>query len=177
MIRVLLAVVLSVALLGVAMPVVEDARAERTSSSAEGELTRLSDRAVELATTEEAGPGGVPRRVIAVSLPEAGMAATPIDYVAIGGVPDCGMARDTDHGDVVAYRLQGGDVHARYVSVDLRIVTDGRVRDDGDPLILRGDARVSLSLVDDGADPTVLVRRDTGDSTTPVRRTEGDRRA
>lgn len=177
MLRVVLAVVLSVALLGVAMPVVEDARAERTSHLVEGELSRLADRTVGLAGTEETGPGGVPRRVVTLSLPAGGFGAAPIDYVAIGGVPDCGTPRDTDHGDVVAYRLQGGDVRVRHVPVDLRVVTEGRVRDDEDPLLLRGDARVTLSLVDRRSGRTVLVERGPVGAPAAVVRSSGDRRA
>lgn len=182
MLRVVLAVVLSVALLGVAMPVVEDARAERTSSLAEGELARLAERATGLAATEEPGPGGDPRRIVDLSLPESGIAAAPIDFLAVGGVPversepgtrrtdspgdgsRCVAPPDTPHGDVVAYRLEGGDTHVRQVPVDVRVVTDGRVRDDGEPLVLRGDARLTLSLVDRDGESTVLVHRgDTGD--------------
>lgn len=177
MLRVVLAVVLSVALLGVTMPVVEDARAERTSHLAEGELSRLAERTIGLATTEETGPGGAPRRVVTLSLPDGTFAAAPIDYVAIGGIPDCRPSRDTRYGDVVAYRLQGGVTRVRQVPVDLRVVTEGRVLDDEDPLLLRGDARVTLSLVNREAGPTVLVRRDTTSARASVVRTYGDRRA
>lgn len=177
MLRVVLAVVLSTALLGISMPVVEDARAERTSHLVEGELSRLAERAIGLETTEETGPGGAPRRVVSLSLPAEGLAAAPIDYAAIGGVPDCRAPRDTGHGDVIAYRLQGGDARVRHVPVDIRVVTEGRVRGDEDPLILRGDARVTLSLVDRRTGPTVLVRRGLTSAPGAVVRSRGGRRA
>lgn len=177
MLRAVLAVVLSVALLGVATPVVEDARVQRSSHLVEGELSRVAERTIGLAATEETGPGAAPRRVVALSLPSGEFVTAPIDYVAIGGVPDCRTPRDTERSDVVAYKLRGADAHVRTVPVDLRVVTDGRVRDDEDPLVLRGDARVALSLADRDAGPTVLVRR--GGAVTPATtgRQQGDRRA
>lgn len=177
MLRVVLAVVLALALLGVARPVVDDARAERTGRLAEGELARVTERATGLAGSEETGPGGAPRRVVTLSVPDGGLAAAPIDFVAIGGVPVCGTSRDTPHGDVVAYRVQGGDTRVGHVPVDLRVVTDDRVRGDEDPLVLRGDARVSLSLVDSEGGRTVLVRRGGAGAPSVAVEATGGRRA
>lgn len=166
MLRAVLAVVLAVALLGVAMPAVDEARADRTSHLAAGELSRLSERTTGLAATEEVGPDATARRVVSLSVPGAGFTTAPLEYVAVGGVPDCGRPRDTAEGDVVAYRLRGGAPQVRHVPVDLRVVTGGRVRGDEDPLVLRGDAHLTLSLVSRGGERTVLVRR--GRTSEPV---------
>lgn len=177
MLRVVLAVLFSVALFGVAVPVVEDARAERTGSVVEGELTRLGERAAGLESTEETGPAGSPRRVVSLSLPDGGVAAAPIDYVAIGGLPGCGSPRDTAYGDVVAYRTRGDEARVGHLPVDVRVVTGGRVRGDEDPLVLRGDATVTLTLVDRDGTRTVLVRRGTVAPALVAVREWGGRRA
>lgn len=159
MLRVVLAAAIAVALLGAAMPVIEDARADRSGQIASSTLTRLSERAAGLVATEETGPGPPARRVLSIGVPDRGFATAPLDYVAIGGVPDCNTSRDTARGDVVAYRVRGGAPRIGDVPVDLRVVDGGRVRDDEDPLVLRGDARLALSLVDRDGTPTVLVGR------------------
>lgn len=163
MLRTVLAVLLAVALLAVAAPGIEQARADRTAALVEGELTRIAERATGLAA-EETGGAAPARRTVSLSLPD-GVAAAPVAYVAIGGVPGCGAARDTAHGDVVAYRLEGGEPMVRHLPVDLRVATDRTVDDDDEPLVLRGDARLRLTLdVRDGV-RTVLVERAGGQPT------------
>lgn len=159
MLRVVLAVLLAVALLGVAMPVVEDARADRTSTLAAGELSRLAERATGLAASGETGPDAASRRTVDLSLPAGGFATAPLAYAAVGGLPDCDAPGDTAAGDVVAYRLVGGDTRVRHVPVDVRVVEAGQVRDDDEPLVLRGDASLTLALVETGGTRTVLVGR------------------
>lgn len=159
MLRVVLAVLLAVALLGAAMPVVEDARADRTSTLAAGELSRLAERATGLAAGGEAGPDAGSRRTVDLSLPDGGFATAPLAYAAVGGLPDCDAPGDTGAGDVVAYRLVGGEPRVRHVPVDVRVVEAGQARDDDEPLVLRGDASLTLALVEDEGPPTVLVGR------------------
>lgn len=166
MLRVVLAVLLGVALLAAAAPAVDDARERRTAELAGAELSRVSERATGLAASDAATRDGAARRVLRVSIPDAGPASARIDYAAVGGVPGCGSPRDTAAGDVVAYRLRGGDPHVAPVPVDLRAVTDGRVRDDATPLVLQGDASLTLTLV--AADGTTRVRvRRTGAPAAP----------
>lgn len=159
MLRTVLAVLLGVALLAAAAPVVEDARERRTADLAAAELSRVSERATGLAARDAATADGAARRVLRVSVPDGGPATAALDYAAVGGVPGCGSPRDTAAGDVVAYRLRGGDPQVATLPVDLRAVTDGRVRDDGTPLVVRGDARLTLTLVAADGATRVRVRR------------------
>jgi hypothetical protein len=156
--RVVLAVLLAVALVGVAVPAVERARAERAADLAEGSLARVAERATGLAAAEEATGGGAARRTLSVSVPSGGLATGAVDYLAVGGAPNCMTPEDTASGDVVVYRLAGGAVRVRYLPVDLRVVGDGQTGDD-DPLVLREDAVVTLSLVRDGDQRRVHVQR------------------
>lgn len=159
MLRAVLAVVLAVALVAVALPVVERARAQRSADLAEGSLARVAEQATGLAAAGEATGDGAARRVADVTVPAGGLVTAPVAYLAVGGVPDCGAPRDGTGGDVVAYRLDGGPTRVRHVPVDLRVRTDGRLRDDDDPLVLRQDARLVLSLVRTDEGRRVVVER------------------
>lgn len=163
MLRAVLAVVLAVALVGAAVPAIERARDRRAANLAEGQLSLVAERATGLATAEEATADGAARRVVSVAVPDDGIVTSALEFLAVGGVPDCGTPRDTAAGDVVAYRLKGGPTRVRHLPVDLRVVTGGRVREDDDPLVLEGDARLTLSLVRDGDERRVHVQRGAGD--------------
>jgi hypothetical protein len=158
--RVVLAAVLAVALLAVALPAIERARTQRSADLAEGSLALVAERATGLAAADEPTGGGAARRVLAVTVPAGGLGTAPVAYLAVGGAPDCATPRDASGGDVVAYRLRGGPTRVRHLPVDLRVRTGGRLRDDDDPLVLREDARLVLSLVGTGGDSHVLVERD-----------------
>lgn len=158
MLRVVLAAALAVALAAAAAPAVEDARARHSASHVEAELGALAGAARDLAREEPAPRGVAARRVLSVSLP-GGPAAAPVEYVAVGGVPGCHAPGDTGGGDVLAYRLAGGPTRARRLPVEVRAVGPDGVRDDDEPLVLRGDARVTLTLVDRDGAAVVLVRR------------------
>lgn len=162
MLRAVLAVLLAVALLGVALPVLEDAREERSARLVEAELDAVGAAAVDLDDAEEvADREAASRRSLPVTVPARGLAEAPVDYVAVGGAPGSNCDLDADGVDVLAYRLAGGDVRFRYVPVDLRVVgPDGTVEPDGTPLVLRGDAHLTLSLVELDGDRVVLVERD-----------------
>lgn len=159
MLRAVLAVVLAVALVAAAMPAVEAARERHAADRAESGLTRVVERAAALAATEEATPGGAARRHLSLSVPDGGFATAPVDYLAVGGVPDCGSPRDTDGGDVVAYRLRGARPRVAHLPVDLRVVAAGTLRADDEPLVVRDDARLTLALATVDGRRTVLVGR------------------
>lgn len=159
MLRVVLAVLVAVALLGVAMPVVEEARDDRTARLLEGELTAVAESAGELATEGELSATAPPRRSLRVDLPADGPGTAPVEYVAVGGVPDCKSPRDTAAGDVVAYRLSGHPPRVSHLPFDLRVPGDGHVRDDDEPLVLAGDATLTLTLVERHGRRTVLAER------------------
>lgn len=159
MLRVVLAAVLAAALLAVAMPAIEAAGERATAEQATSALSRVREKAVGLVRREEPAPGGAARRSLTLAPPDGGLVRAPLDYLAIGGVPDCGTACDTASGDVVAYRIRGAEPRVAHVPVDMRVVSAGRVRSDEEPLVLRGAARLTLALVSRNERPTVLVGR------------------
>lgn len=162
MLREVLAVLLATALVVAAMPAVEAARERNAAGRAEASLTRVQEVATRLAATEEASPGGAARRTLSLSVPTGGFASSSVAYLAVGGLPDCETPRDTAGTDVIAYRLAGGPVRVASVPIDLRVVADGTLLADAEPLVVRGDARLTLALVagDDG--PTVVAGRGPG---------------
>lgn len=171
MIRVVLTVLVAVALLGAAMPALEDARAGTTAER----LGTEGDRIERVAAAIAAGSVAVPerelaaRRSIVVRAP-GGFAAARIDRLAlidgerVRNVTD-GRRMDTDVADgtvtdgavALVYRTRGDSPRALTVSpptdaVDIAVV-DG-------PIELRtsGESRLELGFVDRGG-PTVEIVR------------------
>lgn len=172
MIRVVLAVLLSVALLAVSTTALSHAQDRRANHLAGGTLADLRDAVVDLHRTDAVvgHADDAAKRVLEVEVPAGGIANTRVSYVAIGGVPGRAVPNDTDERDVVAYRLRGGPVRRRWIPVDLRVPARGS-RDDGGggsivglapdskPLVLREPTRVVLSLLERGGRAVVLARR------------------
>lgn len=154
MIRAVLAVCLAVALLGVALPAVEDASRDHSAAVADAELTRLRATIADLAATDAALPADSAgaRRLVTLRLPTPDLAAAPVAYLAVGGVPGT-ASDDTSAGGStrLAYRLQGGQPQTISVPVDLRTP-------DGDPLVLRRAGRHRLRVRLLAADAGVAVR-------------------
>ena len=196
MIRAVLAVLLAVALLGVSLPVLDDAREERSETLVESELDGIETAAVDLASTEEAveldeleraddgdqrertvdggeatgttGHHTASRRSLSVAVPGRTLTEAPAEYVAIGGIPSADRSGDDFGSDddlhrdasVLAYRLVGGDVEVRQTTVEFRGGNaNGTISPEGDPLVLRGDSELVLSLIELDGDRVVHVRR------------------
>lgn len=145
MIRAVLAVCLAVALLGVAVPAVENASRDHSASVADAELDRLRATLADLAATDDALPAHSPgaRRLVTLRIPTPDLAAAPLAYLAVGGVPEAASGESTPEApDRLAYRLRGGE--PRTVSVPVDLHTPGE-----DPLVLRspGRHRVRCELV------------------------------
>ena len=182
MIRAVLAVLLAVALLGVSFPVLDDAREERSETVVESELGEIEAAAVDLARTEEAveldeperaadgdepmeAPGlrAASRRSVSVVVPDRTLTEAPVEYVAIGGIPaaDRSTGSSSRNGgvSVLAYRLGDGDIQIRHTPVEFRTMNpNSTISPEGDPLVLRGDAELTLALVELDGDRVVLVR-------------------
>ena len=169
MIRLVLAAVLSVALLATATAALEDARRSRSETLADGSVARVADTVTELPAEESsvtAWPDAA-RRVVEVGVPPGGIAETRVSYVAIGGVPGESVEADTDDGDVLAYRLAGGDPRVQRVPVDLRALldqpSDERDRQvlapDDEPLVFRSTTTVEFGLLQRRGRPVVVARR------------------
>lgn len=163
MIRVVLAVVLATALVGVGMGALERARPERTGRLVDAEVDRLADAAADLQRSEPA----VARRSLAarrhlfLDVSDGGFVASPVDYVAIGGLPGRPVPGDDASGDVVAYRIAGGEPVVRRLPVDLRAAGPTGLLPDDQPLVLRGPADLTLSLLRRGGRRLVAVARGT----------------
>lgn len=127
------------------------------------------------------------RRSLSVDVPNRGLTEAPVEYVAIGGVPpevrpadddagdgvdagggvdvedgvDVGGGDDVDDGGgVLGYRVADGDVRIRHAPVVFRVVEpNGTIASSGTPLVLYGDAELTLWLVELDGDRVVLVRR------------------
>lgn len=161
-VRLLLAAIVAVALLGAAMPVVEDARHDHARTDADRAAKSIAATITDLHRSSDPVPRGVPgaERVVTVDLPEG-------TTVTIGGrtnhsSSDGGVdvtGPDGGTSDVVSYRVRGGTTGRTTVDVDVRVVTDGSVRPDGEGLALRDGERAVLryELVHD--EPTVTVTR------------------
>lgn len=161
MLRVSVAVVLAVALLGVAQPAVEDARSIAAERAVERELAEI-ERAITELRTEAAVPYGQPgaRRVVTLDLPERAFASAGIEYVAIGGVPD-GDRTDSDT-DLLVSKVADRTPSIVRIDADLRVersrgevswLTD-------DSLVLRtgGRHRITLEPVRHDGQRVIVVR-------------------
>jgi hypothetical protein len=156
-IRAILAVCLAVALVGVALPAVEDASRKHSASVADAELTRLRATLADLAATDDALPADSPgaRRLVTLRIPTPDLTTAPVAYLAVGGVPESDSREATDStSDRLAYRLAGSQPQTITVPVDIRTA-------DSEPLVLRSASRHRLScrLVADDAGVGVRVTR------------------
>lgn len=146
MIRTVLAVVLAVALVATAVPVVRHGAAIAADEAVRGEIATIEAAATDLADAEELPPPGVsgPRRVLTVSFPRETATTVALEQLEIEPATDTSLA---------TYRLEGRA--ARTVRIDAPIVAAN-----GDRLELDGGGEVTLALAlergDDGR-PVVVV--------------------
>ncbi|MFB6301443.1 MAG: hypothetical protein ABEH78_01070 [Haloferacaceae archaeon] len=149
MIRVLLALLLTVALAGVAFQAIERGRIDRTATRLDAAADRLARAASLLVARDDPTASGVPgaRRVVRLDLPERSLAAAPVASFAVNGSDGAPEA-----GGWIRYRVAGARPTRVRVPVDLR-TPDG-------PLVYAGGGRrrFVLRLVADGG-PTVVVER------------------
>lgn len=160
MIRVVLAAVLSLALLAVALPAVDDARADRAAATATRELDRVAGAAAALRRSSDPVVSDLvgARRVRHLSVPAPGPGTVGVGALALGGRPNGTVPADGPRSDVLTYRLPGGRARvAAVLPVDLRVRRDGRLLSDDTPAVLRDDAVVSLGYVRRAGRPVVTV--------------------
>lgn len=148
MIRVVLAVILTVVLLGIAMPAIDRAAGAHSDRQVESIAEQFDQTAVELNETEDLPPKGVrgPQRVIDVEFPTPSLTATAVlkfrieeDHgnahsvivYQVGGRPE-----RTHHIDAVVVNAKGGTLklgritgHQEFI---FRLVRDGST---GDPIV------------------------------------------
>jgi len=145
--RVVLAVALSLAILGLAFPAIEDAERRHTDRLVRGEVGEVVDEGRSLVGRDEVPPSGRPgpRRVVEVSIPERSLGVAGLEYLSFGGSPGARWARPTGGKGVVAYRLEDGPERRHRVPVPLTAAGDR-------PLVLR-EARSHRLLVRLRGDP------------------------
>lgn len=147
MLRVVVAVALAVALLGVSQPAIEDARANAAERAVERELVEI-ERAIADLRMEAAVPYGQPgaRRVVVLDLPERSFGSAGVAYVAVGGLPN----GDGDGGsNLLAYGVADRPPTVLRLDADLRVERSrgGVEWLDDDPLVLRDGGRHRLAFV------------------------------
>lgn len=151
MIRVVLALILTVALAGVAFQAIEHGRIDRTATRLDAAADRLVRAASLLVDRDDPTAADVPgaRRVVRLDLPEQSLAAAPVASFAVNGSDGVAAA-----GGWIRYRVRGARPTRVRVPVDLRTPDGPVVLGDG------GRRRLVLRLVvDDG--PAVVVERGT----------------
>lgn len=145
MIRVVLAVVLSAAILGVSLPAIDDARADRTAARMDRAVDRVRDAAVTLLAEDPARTRSLAAgRTVRIHLPRRSWTASPVESLRIEG-------NGADRPATVCYDLpERRPVRYR---IDTPLKTDG-------PIVLQGHGthRLRLVLLLRQDRPVVLVR-------------------
>lgn len=141
MIRYVVAIVLTVALLGAGFAGLEYAASTKGDQQAAAAVSDIEQAAESLYHDDEAPPVGIdgPRRILEIDLPERSLTSNPIDFVElrrVGGEPLT----------VVEYRVEAGATHAE--TIDAPIVSESG----GDVVTMDGTGteRLRLTLVRDG---------------------------
>lgn len=152
MIRVVLAVVLTTALLGVSLPAIDDARRDHSETTVRTELQRVERAATDLLDTDDPTADGA-RRVVTVHLPTRSWTDAGVDGVTIS-------PSRTGSGGRFTWTVEGGTRTVRRLP-DVPIRTNSH----GAPLTLNasGRHRLVLSLDGERGDPVVTVRTFTSD--------------
>lgn len=111
MIRVVLAAAMAVALVGTALPAVDDARRDRTAARLATTADRLARAASTVATGEDPTGPDLPgaRRPVDVRVPARSWTDAGVAWVAVGGTPPDVAGPDGDAA-LVAYRIAEGRV-------------------------------------------------------------------
>jgi hypothetical protein len=159
-IRIVLTVLLAVALLGVAMPALEDARRGATVERLDAETTRLERAAGGLAASSVAvGDPDLAARTSLVVVAPTGFAAAPVDRLALVDPErtDVATERRVSDGVVLVYRVRHGSVRRLPIAPPTDAIgialRDGPIELDPD-----GGSTLELRLVDDDG-PTVRIGR------------------
>lgn len=132
MIRYLLAIVLAVALLGIALSAVETGATMASEQAVESQISTIELEATELVETEEPPRPGQdgPTRTLELTLPSDGFVSESVTRFAV--IPNTESNRST-----VSYQVGGGRLHT--VSLDVPVGTDAGTR-----LLLNGESGTFL---------------------------------
>ena len=170
MLRVVLAVALSTALLSVTLPALDVARHQHSEAVVRAEVEELTAVIRTVQDGQAPTPLGTPgaRRVVEVRLPHRSFTDAGIDYLAIGGRSTSAGSDTNSEAEAngshsvpaITWRIDGGRERTRRLpAVTVRHASpSGRV---GDPLVLRepGTVRVAVTRAVRGNRTMVVVRR------------------
>lgn len=135
-VRTLLTVVVAAAILGSSLPVIAEARVDRTESALDATATRVTDAAASLVATEDPVPVTAQgaRRTVTVTIPRAGLGDAEVAYFSLGGRPNASAP------STIGYRV--ADRPPRRIETRHRFLTGSQ------PLVLSpGRHRLRLTLV------------------------------
>lgn len=144
MIRLVVAALLAVALVAVALPVVEQTARDRSDAEVRAGVDEVDGTATRLARTDETVPGtDGARRTVSVDLPASDVVAAGVRHLAI----------DPDE-DAYRYRVEGASERSVQSSVPLETAS-GESLELTDP----GTHRLVLSLADIDGERRIVVER------------------
>jgi len=157
--RAVLAVLLAAALLAVGAGAVEETRQSRADALADGAAGRLSSvvEALDRRGTPTDRPATAPRRTLSLSLP-TGTVRTAAASLAVGG----GTGGDRPGRDPLVTRVAGERRTTTWLPLEVRAVGEDGLAPDDEPLVLRGEASVTLWLLTGADGPVVAVSRGDG---------------
>lgn len=146
--RAVLAVVLATALLGVALPPLDDARADRATAVVADQVAEIERVGTTLVATDDPVGDSGARRLVSFRIPARHWTSAGVDRVTI-------RPTDADAPASVSWRVRGVESNKR-VLPGLAVATD-----DGEPLVLReaGQQQLVLALDGEPGSPVVTIRQ------------------
>lgn len=122
MIRYVVAVILTVAIVAVAQGGIDYAASANSDRMVATGVADLEDAAVSLASNEEMPPSGVTgaQRFVTVDLPGRSLTETPVVHFKLRRIPDERMT-------AASYRIKGGPLETKVIDVPITNDTGGNV--------------------------------------------------
>ncbi|QCS41611.1 hypothetical protein [Natrinema versiforme] len=153
MIRYVVAIVLTVALVVLAVPAIERGASMNSQRQVDASIAAIDDAATSLAESEELSPDGHPdpRRVVDVTLPRGSLTTESVDHFEI-------TPRENGSYSAVRYVLEDGTT--RETVIGEPIVRNDPADNESVELGGTGGVRLALTLqADDNGDPVVVASR------------------
>jgi len=147
-VRLVLAVALTTALIATALVPLGDARRERASAVVAEQASAIERHGGALLASDDPIDGPGARRTVTLGLPTRTWTSAPVDRLTVQPASDAKPAS-------ISWRVAGEQTHVRHLpGVPLASV-------DGTPLVIRGTGTHRLTLALDGHadEPVVTVRR------------------
>lgn len=157
-IRLLLTVLIVIALLAAAAPLVQDARQQSAERAADRSISRIRGVIGELTARSDPTPYSPGAgRTLTLAIPDASPGSVGIDWIAIGGVPGRSGPEEPPGTDVIAYSVDGTVHVIRLSSIELRVRIDDRRRPDHTPFVLRNSRALRFTYRTVEGRPVIIV--------------------